>query len=211
MANLLNAFTNSVKHWYVPLILGVIFILCSFYIFSAPLETYLTLSILFSLSFIVSGILDIFFSIQNAKILSGWGWYLVSGLLSLGMGIYLIAYPEISIAVLPFVVGFTMLFRSFQLLGFSLDLRDKNLINWGNLALASVLGILFSFMLLANPLFTGISLVTLTALSFLFAGVSAVILAFDLKKVKNYPAKLSKTLREKIEHLQQEIHNEAKG
>ena len=34
MSNLLKSFTNSVKHWYLPLILGIIFIICGIYTFS---------------------------------------------------------------------------------------------------------------------------------------------------------------------------------
>ncbi|VTP93967.1 HdeD family acid-resistance protein [Sphingobacterium daejeonense] len=189
MANLLKSFTNSIKHWYLPLILGVIFILCGIYVYTTPLETYLALSLVFSISFIISGLSDIFFSIQNSKVVNGWGWYLVSGIFSLVMGIYLVSYPQISMVILPFVAGFTLLFRSFQLLGFSLDLKDTGIISWGNLAILSVLGILLSFMLLANPIFSGLSLVVLTASSFIFVGIASVVLAFDLKKIQNYPTK----------------------
>ena len=210
MSNLLKSFTNAVKYWYIPLILGIILIVCGIYVFTVPMETYLTLSILFSLSFIASGAFDIFFSVQNSKSLNGWGWYLVSGILSLVMGIYLIIYPGISASVLPIVVGITVMFRSFSLLGFSFDLKDAGLLNWGNLALASVLGIILSFLLVTNPIFTGISLVTITALAFLFAGIASSILSFNLKKIKNYPEKLSNELKSKIQALQNEIKQQTK-
>ncbi|MFV0392037.1 MAG: HdeD family acid-resistance protein, partial [Paludibacteraceae bacterium] len=138
MANLLKSFTNSVKHWYIPLILGILFIALGIYLFTVPLETYATLAILFSIAFLVSGIFDIFFSIKNHKVLNGWGWYLVGGIISFIMGIYLLIYPQVSIAILPFVVGFTVMFRSFQLLGTALDLRDAGVLRWGNLAVSSV-------------------------------------------------------------------------
>lgn len=205
MTTILKTFTNSVKHWYLPLILGIIFIIFGIYVISTPVETYLTLSILFSISFIVSGLLDIFFSVQNSKALSGWGWYLVSGLLSLAIGIYLLAYPAISVSILPFVVGFALLFRSFQLLGFSFDLKDAQITNWGTLAIVSVLGIILSILLISDPVFSGISIVSLTAASFIFTGVASVILAFNLKKVKNYPEKMSKELKEKIQNLDKEL------
>jgi len=206
MPNLLKSFRNSVKHWYIPLILGIIFIVYGIYVFSSPLGTYLALSLLFSVSFIVSGIFDIFFSIENRKSMNGWGWYLVSGLLSLIMGIYLVNYPKISMAILPFIVGLTVMFRSFQLLGISFDLKDAHVLRWGNLAIFSILGIILSFMLLANPIFSGMSLVVLTGLSFIFVGVASVILAFDLKKLKNFPNKLSDEIKEKITNLQEEIN-----
>ena len=87
----------------------------------SPQDSYLTLSILFSLSFLVSGIIETFFALQNTKNLNGWGWYLVSGLISLIMGIFLLMYPALSMFILPLVVGFTLLFRSFELLGFAFE------------------------------------------------------------------------------------------
>ncbi len=208
MKNIFQTFSESIKHWYIPLIIGILLIILGIYVLTIPLETYITLAIIFSISFIISGLFDIVFSIQNHKILKGWGWYLISGILSFAMGIYLIAYPEIPMSLLPFVIGFTLLFRSFLLLGFSFDLKDLRILSWGNLALLSVLGILFSILLIANPFFTSISLVALTAMSFIFVGIATVKLSFDLKKIKDYPGKVSSDLKEKMSALQNELEKQ---
>lgn len=205
MASLVQSLRNSIKHWYIPLIVGILFLVFGFYLFTIPVETYLALSMLFSISFITSGLLEIVFSIQNNNSLKGWGWYLVSGLLSLIMGIYLVVYPGISMAILPFVVGFTLLFRSFQSLGIAFDLREKRILSWGNLALASTLGIILSFLLLANPFFTSLSLVSLTSLSFVFTGIASMVLAFNLKSVKDAPHKMSAEVKSRIEDLEKEL------
>ncbi|MCA0396178.1 MAG: DUF308 domain-containing protein [Bacteroidetes bacterium] len=205
MSGFLHSLTNTVKHWYLPLIIGILFILLGAYIMTVPLETYVTLSIFFSVSFFVTGLLEVVFSLQNSRSLQGWGWYLVSGLLSLAIGIYLMTYPGISMTILPFVIGFTLLFRSFQLLGIAFDLKSSKVLGWGNLAIASVLGIILSFLLIANPLFTMVSVVTLTALSFMMVGIAAIVLAFNLKKMKDLPNKLSKEAKDRIQELQNEI------
>jgi uncharacterized membrane protein HdeD (DUF308 family) len=172
------------------MIIGILFIFFGFYIFSTPLKSYLTLSVFFSCSFIVSGIFDIYFSIQNKDSITGWGWYFVSGLLTLVIGIYLISNPIASLSVLPFFIGFTMLFRSFQLLGHSFELRNLKILKWGNLAIISVLGIVFSFILLFNPLFAGFSIVWITAITFISVGISSIVLSFNLKKLKDLPKKI---------------------
>ena len=210
MKSLLTHFTNSVKHWYVSLFIGIIFIIMGMYIFTTPLETYVSLTFIFSISFIISGIMEIYFSIENRKILKGWGWYLTGGILTLAMGIYLLMYPAVSIVFLPFYVGFTLLFRSFHLLGFSFDLKEMQVLSWGNVAISSVLGIVLSFMLLANPLFTGISIVSITAITFMFVGVASIVLAFNLKKLKDFPSKITETLKAKINALEEEINDQLK-
>jgi uncharacterized membrane protein HdeD (DUF308 family) len=205
MAAFFQTFMKSIKYWYIPLIIGILFILIGGYVFTVPLETYVALSTLFSISFIVSGLFDIFFSIQNQKILRGWGWYFVGGMSTLAMGIFLVVYPGISITILPFVVGFTLLFRSFQLLGFSFDLKELKILNWGNTAILSVLGVILSFILLDNPVFTGFSLVTITAITFISVGVSSIVLSFNLKKLKDFPNRISPELKDKIKDLQDEF------
>ncbi|MFC2272366.1 MAG: HdeD family acid-resistance protein [Capnocytophaga ochracea] len=199
------SFTKSVKHWYIPLILGILLIICGIAVFAAPFRAYTTLSLLFALSFLMSGLLDIFFALQNRQALGGWGWYLASGIVSLLMGAYLFANPVVSAFILPFIVGFTLLFHSFQLLGFSFEVKEAGVLNWGNLALLSTLGIIVSFLLIANPIFTGISLMVLIALTFIFSGVASIVLSFNLKKIKGSSEKLSDELKSKIENLKREI------
>jgi uncharacterized membrane protein HdeD (DUF308 family) len=188
MTTLNATISSTLKHWYLPLIVGILFIVFGAYIFTVPLEAYVTLSILFSLSFFFSGITEIFFAVTNKDSIEGWGWYLVGGILTSLFGTYLIIYPGISMATLPFIVGFAFLFRSSQGLGFAFDLKKGGL-PWGGLAFISVLGILFSFLLLANPVIASASIVVMTALSIITVGSYSILLALTLKKVKDLPAK----------------------
>lgn len=206
MATFFKTIKKTVKHWYVPAVIGALLTVLGIYLFTVPLETYATLAVLFSISFLVTGILETWFSIQNKEELEGWGWHLTSGLFSLTIGILLVAKPEISAVTLPMLVGFSLLFRAFQGLGFAFELKNYGVLKWGNLAIASVLGIIFSFVLIFNPAFTGISLVVMTALTFIFVGISGIVMAFQLKKLKNFPQKITKQLREKIEDLREEYY-----
>lgn len=206
MATFLKTIRNTVKHWYVSAIIGVLFIAFGLYVFTVPVEAYESLVLLFSLSFLISGILDIWFSVENRDELEGWGWYLASGILSLLIGILLFAKPLTAAAVLPVFVGFVLLFRSFQGLGFAFELKNYGVMNWGNLAILSILGIVFSIILLANPIFTGLSLVVFTVLTFIFVGISAIVLSFQLKQLKTFPTKVKKDLKDKIDDLKDEYY-----
>ena len=126
------------------------------------------------------------------------------------MGIFLLMYPALSMFILPLVVGFTLLFRSFELLGFAFEEKEAGVLNWGNLAIVSVLSIILSFILIANPIFTGISLVVFTGLAFIFTGISSVILSFNLKKLKGSAQKLSDDLKNRIEDLEKEVKEATK-
>ncbi|SEN21876.1 Uncharacterized membrane protein HdeD, DUF308 family [bacterium A37T11] len=179
---------TAVKHWYLQLIMGIIFIFSGIWTFSYPLESYLTLSILFTTTFIVTGFLEIIFSFSNQKELDNWGWILVSGIVSLLIGILLVNNPLISITTLPIYVGFLVLYRSILALSNAIDLKNYGVRDWGNLLIIGIIGTLFSFILLWNPTFAGFTIVTWTALALIMAGIFSVYLSLKLKKLKNIQA-----------------------
>lgn len=183
MATFFKAIQKILKNWYIPAIIGVLLTFLGIYLFTLPLETYARLVILFSVSFLVTGILETWFSILNRNDLEGWGRYLASGLFSLAIGILLLSKPELSAVTLPLFVGFSLLFRSVQGLGFAFELKSYGILKWGNLAIVNVLGVLSSFVLIFNPVVTGISLVIFMAVAFVFAGVSAIVVSFQLKNL----------------------------
>lgn len=210
MATFLKTIRNTVKYWYAPAIIGVLFIVVGVCSFGTLEVTYLSLAALFSYAFLFSGVLEIWFSVENRKELEGWGWYLASGIFTLLIGILLIVHPAIAAATLPLFVGFSLLFRSFQGLGFAFELRNYGVLKWGNLAIVSILGIVFSFLLIANPIITGISLAVLTSAAFIFVGINAIVLAFQLRKLKTLPGKLQSELKDKIENLKEEYYKNLK-
>ncbi|HLO80282.1 MAG TPA: DUF308 domain-containing protein [Chitinophagaceae bacterium] len=197
-----NTVINSIKYWYIPLIIGIILLLVGFYVFATPATSYLTLSVIFSLSFLASGILQVAFSIANRNQLYGWGWYLAGGILYTLCGLILISRPDISITTLPFVVGFFVMFKSVNILAWAFDLKNLGIIQWGNIAIVGILGIIFSFILIWNPVIAGLSLVSCTALAFIFAGIAAIMVSVKLKNIKNLPGRISEELKTRMQGVQ---------
>ncbi len=201
---------TSIKHWYIPLIIGILLILLGFYTISTPVASFLTLAILFSWSFIISGILEIIFAVQNKDEVDGWGWYLTGGILYTLFGILLISNPLLSASTLAFIVGFYALFKSFQLLSFSFDLKNYGSKSWGLNLLFAILGIIFSFILLWNPLFAGFSLVIWTGMAISTVGFAACVFAFQLKSLKDIPNKLPDEWKERYQKLKEEFDQHRK-
>ena len=190
MNTTVTSMQEDVKYWYIPAIIGLILIIVGIYLFTVPAETYVVLIGLFIASFIIGGLLEIVLAIANASTLSGWGWYLVGGILMFLTGLVLAAQPEVSAATLPLFAGFALLFKSLETLGFAFDLKGRGY-KWGALAVASVLGGLFAVFLLSYPGITAISLSIITALAFVFTGLSGIVLSSNLKGVKNEAKKIT--------------------
>ena len=172
--HLLKSFKNSIKHWYIPLLVGLLFVVISIVVFTSPLTSLLTLSIFFALSFLFGGLSEIVFSIANRNRLDNWGWSLVFGIITFIIGTSLIMHPALSISVLAFYVGFLLLFRSISSISFALDIKKYGSKNWGAMLIFGILGAIVSFILIWNPVFAGMSVVVLVALSFLFAGLFSI-------------------------------------
>lgn len=91
---------DTIEHWYLLLILGTIFIVIGIWALITPVETYLSLAVLFSAAFFVIGIIEIISSITFRNQLNAWGWSLAAGILNSIIGLVLILKPGISIIAL---------------------------------------------------------------------------------------------------------------
>jgi len=185
MSEIIKTIKSTVKHWYIPFIIGLMFITVGIWTIFSPLESYLALAWLFIISFIISGIFEIYFALSNKDELDHWGWELVNGLFGLIIGVVMLLNPELSILTLPMYIGFVVLFRSFMAISSSIELKKYGVLDWGNLMGIGILGTIFGFILLWNPLFAGLTLVAWTGIAMITIGGYGVYFAIKLKKLKN--------------------------
>ncbi|NLA63123.1 MAG: HdeD family acid-resistance protein [Bacteroidales bacterium] len=178
---------QSVKHWYIHLIIGLIFIAIGLWVFASPIQSYAALTIIFSISFLISGIMEIFFATSNRKVLENWGWTLALGVFTALVGIMLIANPAISALTLALYVGFMLMLRSFWAIGSAFDLKDYGVKGWGVSLFIGILGVLFAALLILNPAFGGMTLVIWTGLALIVSGTFNLFLSIKMRKVhKNW-------------------------
>lgn len=204
----LKRLTNTIKNWYLPLIVGVIFIGAGIYTFASPASSYLALAILFSLSFLFSGIFEIGFAVANRKEMENWGWMLIFGLMTFFFGVVMTIHPDISMVTLPLYVGFVLLFRSIAAISFAIDVKSYAVKSWRVLLVTGIVGIILSLLILFNTTFGIASIITLTGFTFIIAGIFSIILSFLLRNIKYVTKKISKGLRERFEDISKEIREE---
>lgn len=185
-STVLSTVKSSTKNWWLSIILGVLFILLGIWVFRTPLASYISLSMLFSVFIFISGIFGIIFAVSNRKQMEGWGWHLAGGILDLLIGSLLVLHPAVTMTILPFYVGFWVLFRGIFGIGLSFQFKSFGVPNWGLLLVFGILTVLFSFLLLLNPAFTGLWIVYMTAFAFIVMGIFRIILGFNLRKIHKY-------------------------
>lgn len=180
----LQSFISRSKYWYLLLILGLIFIAMGFRVFFTPVSSFVALSMFFAFTFLISGIFEISYAISNRKTIDNWGWNLVGGIIDLIIGFILITHPGASMVFLIFYVGFALIFRSIMTIGWSVQLNKMGIKNWGWILVLGILGLIFSFMLLWNPLFTGLAIVIYLGVAFIMIGIAQIFLSLRLRKLK---------------------------
>ena len=178
METVFNEIQHSVKNWWTSLLLGIVYIIVALWLMFSPVSTYVALSIIFSVSMLISGILEIIFALSNRKGVPSWGWYIVGGLIDLVLGIYLIAYPMVSMEVIPFIIAFWLMFRGFSSTGYSIGTRD-----WGWYMAFGILAILCSLLILWQPAIGALYAVYMISFAFLIIGLFRVMLSFELKNL----------------------------
>ena len=172
MKTFIDTINFGVKNWWVSLLLGLLYILIAICLMFTPLASYVALSVLFSVSMFVSGTLEILFAVTNK-----------SGIIDLILGIYLMANIGLSMAVLPFIVAFWLMFRGFASTGYAMDLKRYGTRNWGWYMAFGVLAILCSIGIIWQPGLGALSLVYMIAYTLLIIGIFRVMLSFELKSL----------------------------
>ena len=183
MNELVGGLGYAVKNWWMSLLLGLLYIAVALCLLFAPVSSYVALSVIFSISILVSGILEIFFAVGNKKIINSWGWYLAGGIIDLLIGIYLVFYPLVSMKLIPFIVAFWLMFRGFSATGYSMDLKRYGTRNWGWYMVFGILAILCSIGVIWQPALGAFTLVYMIAYALLIIGIFRVMLSFELKSL----------------------------
>jgi len=196
MSTILGTLSTDVKNWWWFIVKGLLLIIAGIAIFSRPLEGYVGLSVLFSIVMLGAGFAQIFFASSNSDVLKGWGWTLASGILDVVIGIYLFAFPLVTMATLPFILGFWLLFRSFYLIGASFDLKGLGVTDWGWLLFGGILSSILGCFVLYYPGAGAISIIYVSGSAFIVAGVFNLYLSVKLKAMK----KAVTQVKERLQH-----------
>lgn len=180
---LFQATKQVVKHWWISLLIGVLSILLAMWCLTAPTTTLAILGALFIAGFLIAGISEIVFALSNRHRLHGWGWTLASGIIDILFALLLITTPIGTIATLIFFVGFWAMFQSIWGIGSAIELHKNRINGWGWVLFLAILGLIFSFILITNPIFAAEFIIYVLSFTLLFYGLLRIYYGFRLRSV----------------------------
>ena len=173
---------------------GILCIIAGICVFAFPLESYVTLSILFGVLMLLTGATQLIIASTSGNYLMMRGYFIVGGILDVILGIFLCVYPGVSLVVLPIMMGLWLMYHSFMIISFGGDMVTFRLSGGGMLILLGVLLLILSIFVLVDPFSVGVVAVLTVAgvglimLGLIFCAISVKLK--DLHKVMEteYPA-----------------------
>jgi uncharacterized membrane protein HdeD (DUF308 family) len=205
MMSLLKEVKRTVKNWWIFLILGILLVISAIWVMMTPIESYITLAIFFSVIVFVNGIFDIVFSISNSKMLKGWGWHLAGGILETLLGVILMIHPALTMNILPLMLGFWLMFGAVSIISGAFDLKSYKIKGWGWMLVLGIILMIFSFMVIGNPIFGSGTIVIMTSIAIFAYGISYITFAIQLKKVKDFPGDLKNAVVNNLDDLKKQV------
>jgi len=162
-ANLTNKVARAIKHWWLMTIAGLLCVAMGIVVFVFPLESYVTLSILFGVLMLLVGATQLVVAATSGNYLATRGYMIVGGVLDLILGIFLCIYPYVTLVVLPIMMGIWMMYHSFIIIAFGSDMETFRIADSGLVIVGGIILLLLSILVLVNPLGAGVTTVVIIA------------------------------------------------
>ena len=183
--NLVAKAARAVKHWWLMLIAGILCIAAGICVFVFPVESYLTLSILFGIVMLLTGVGQLIIASTSGNYLLMKGYFIVGGILDLILGIFLCVYPGVTLVVLPFMMGLWLMYHGFILISFGGDMDTFKVSGSASMIILGILILVLSIFVLLNPFSAGVVTVLVVAgVGLILLGVTFCILAAKLRDLK---------------------------
>lgn len=175
---------KAISLWWIPFLTGIAMVSMGLWTFIAPENGFISLSVLFGICITLVGVFELLFAFSGRRPFYTWGWTIASGIFDILVGGYMLAYPGMTVDILPYVLGFWLLFRGFTGIGFSFDMRKWGM-EWKWFLFISIAIILMGILVLAVPTFGLLHIIIWTACSFVFIGVFRILLGMHLRRMKD--------------------------
>lgn len=172
----------AIRCWWLFLFSGILLFIAGCGVLRYPVGTYLSIALLLGMVVVGVGVAHIYFAVANSnKILPRRPWHLMLGIFDLIIGIVLLTYPDITMAVLPPLVGIWFLIRGASLLVYAFTIRRLHHKSWGWFLAGGILIAIFAGFIIYYPVIEFFTIVIWTAGALMITGISNMLLAFRLR------------------------------
>jgi uncharacterized membrane protein HdeD (DUF308 family) len=176
------------RHWWVPVLRGVVAVLFGIMAFVYPGLTVAVLVLLFGAWILVDGVFRVIGAIGHRASDKEWGFDLIIGIMGIIIGFLTFHAPRITaLALIIYIAAWALMIGATEI-ALAIKLRREIKGEWF-LILMGLLSIVFAVMLLWNPLPGALALVWLIGSYAIVFGFLAIILGFRLRSLPTLPVR----------------------
>lgn len=169
------------KNWWMVALRGLLLILFAILLFASPGLTAVSLAVWFAAFLFVDGIFTLIGTFRSWKETEDRWLLLADGALSLILGILLFRAPGVTLLFVALTFAFWFIFSGVARIAMGVQLR-KEIEGEGWMILGGALSIVFGLILFAQPGLSLSSLIMLTGIFALVAGIALLVIGFKLRK-----------------------------
>ena len=173
--------------WWVFLIRGIVGVVLGITIWLQPAASVAVLVLFFGAWMLVDGIFTSIGSIVRRHDNPEWGWMLVSGIMSLVIGVLTLRAPGVTVVVLVLFVSVWAMMLGIGQIALGWRIRREVSNEW-MLYLSGAVALLFGIMVMWNPAAGAVSVLWMIAFFSILFGISMIVLAFRLKGIRRQAA-----------------------
>jgi|ERR1043166_820870 uncharacterized membrane protein HdeD (DUF308 family) len=175
------------RHWWVPILRGVVAIIFGIMAFTYPGLTVAVLVLLFGAWVLVDGICRVIGAIGHRASDPDWGWQLFIGILGIIIGFLTFHAPAVTaLALIIYIAAWALMIGATEI-ALAIKLRREIQGEWV-LILMGLLSIVFAIVLLWNPLPGALALVWLIGSYAIVFGVLGIVFGFRLRSLPTLAA-----------------------
>jgi uncharacterized membrane protein HdeD (DUF308 family) len=171
------------RHWWVPVIRGIVAIVFGIIAFTHPGLAATTLVLFFGAWVLIDGIFRVVGAIGHRTSDPDWGWHLVIGLLGIIVGLLTFHAPGITALALVIYIAAWALMIGASEIAIAVKMRREIKGEWF-LILMGLASIVFAVLLLWNPIAGAAAVIWLIAWYALVMGVLAIFFGFRLRSLR---------------------------
>ena len=190
MANILTELRErtcrNVKHWWLLLACGILCAICGIVVFCNPVKSYITISIVFGIVMLLNGIVELITAVTSRNLFLLRGYNIMGGMLDLFIGLFLCAFPRLTLDLLPIILGVWLLYHSFMIMGLGSDLKAIRTPGSSLLFIGGVVMLIIAILALFSNSFGTNLVVILTGTAFVIFGIILSSIALELRKANRY-------------------------
>ena len=156
---------------------GVLLIIAGVICLVNPGAAWTILSLYLGISMLISGVIDIVVFARGSRYMVGSGWFLLDGILTVLLSLFLLFHQAFTMLTLPFIFGMWLLCSGVSKFVNSFELKRLGVPGWGWFTALGILLAVVGFFSFWDPVSQLFALSFLVGILLIFQGVSSILRA----------------------------------